>query len=98
MIIAKLVFAFVTSLTVSLASQRYTAKCAGRMVAGPRGAENAVRVACLGSQVVSVLVLYIFRGRVDTLVAAGIGLLLPKNIQMARHVLGRTGSKMGRSY
>ena len=96
MIVAKSALAFGIGLAVSLLSQRYTASYVARMKTATVADSNKFRLVLLGSQVLTVLVLFLFRNSVQTLVAAGIGLLLPKNILMVRHLIGR-GRWGGRS-
>lgn len=92
---AKIVLAFVIALTVSLASQRYVSLGTSGLTGGKQAASNKIRGAFLISQVSSVLVLYVFKNDVGTLISAGIGLLLPKNIMMVREALVRSRAKSG---
>lgn len=85
----RILLAFVTALTVSIATQNHLRRCIVKL--GRDDAKNVgiVKLSCLLSQVAALLTLFVFRDRIEMLISAGVGLLVPKNYLIIRSYLAK---------
>jgi hypothetical protein len=88
------VFAFAVGLAVALFSTGIISRSAQKIKPGTTAA-SGVTLNFLISQVLSVGVLFIFRSSFQTLLAAALGLMIPKNVSMIRQFIAKRTAEFG---
>lgn len=84
-------FAFAIGLVVSLATRIFMVKQTGALGIGKNNTVNAKIVGgFLASQLLDAAVLFAFHKDIFTLVAAGLGLLIPKNYTLIKSLIWRS--------